>query len=102
MSEFVSRVMGVWPHLKDDISYSAFTHDIEEKEKQGWNFRDIMSYLKTFEEVSPIPDDADEDFAIRREAAQLERRARIEAKYLDGNVELYEVRFSSLSPLVSR
>ena len=102
MSEFVNRVMNVWPHLKEDVSYSAFAHDIEEKENQGWEFKDVLSYLKTFEEVSPIPDDASEEYAMRAEAAYLERRARIEAKYLDGNVELYEVRFSSLAPLVSR
>jgi hypothetical protein len=101
-NEFVTRVLNVWPHLKDDVSFGAFAHDIEEKQNQGWEFKDVLSYLRTFEEVSPIPDDADEKEAMRLEAMYLERRARIEAKYLDGNVELYEVRFSSLAPLNSR
>ena len=100
--EYVARVLRTFPELKDDVSLDAFIGDIGEKHDQGWEFKDILSYLKTFEEVSPDPPDADEDFCMRREAAQLERRARIEAKYLSGNIELYEVRFRSLSPLVSR
>lgn len=108
MTDFVSRVLECYPFLKEDVSLDAFVSDIEEKQKEGWEFRDVLSYLRTFEEISPEPivppfdGDGDEEFYLRREAAQLERRAIIESKYLNKHIELYDVRFASLAPLLSK
>lgn len=100
--EFVARSIAAFPQLKEVEYISAFEQDIGECFDRGWEYKDVLSYLRTFEEVSPIPDDTDEEQAMRLEAMYLERRARIEAKYLDGNVELHVVRFEALAPMISR
>ncbi len=90
--EFVARAIAVFPQLKEVEYLDAFIGDIGERFLQGWEFKDVLSYLRTFEEVNP---ETEEELALRRRAA-------IEAKYLDGNVELHDAWFSSLAPLVSK
>lgn len=88
--EFVERVLRRFPQISDnpvENHLECFIGDIGEKFKQGWDYSDVVAYVKTFEEASP---DLEEDVALTR-------RARIEAKYINGDVELHEIRFVSLA-----
>jgi hypothetical protein len=101
--EFIAKVMRRFPQLDDCESKSCFISDIGEKYSQGWEYADVVAYVKHFEEVTPAKEDPEmtaED-VLRDEARVFEIWARLESKYLH-TCKPEEIRwdFKSLSALI--
>lgn len=101
--DFVNKVMRRFPQLDDCESRSCFTDDIGEKYSQGWEYADVVAYVRTFEEVTPAKDDPDmtAEGVFADEARIFEIRARLESKYLHtSKPEEMHWRFEALGALI--
>lgn len=84
------RAVSVFSSLDTCEYRETIIQDAEKLLNDGWEYKDILSYLKTFEEVNP---NLEEDVA-------LQRRQVLYAKYLHLYIELHEREFQSLAPLL--
>lgn len=88
--EQAERAISVFSQLDTCDYRHIFVRDIMELFEKGWEFRDVLTYLRTFEEVSP---NLEEEVAFQRRDA-------INAKYLHLYINLREHEFKALAPLL--
>lgn len=90
-SKYLDKVLRRYPAIITDSSRDSFIYDIQKMYDEGWDLKDTLAYIATFEEVNPNLD----------ETVALERRARIEIPKYIGEVHLYVYNFKALGELLS-
>ena len=89
--EQAERAIAAFEQLNTCEYRDCFITDVTELFEKGWERQDVMSYIRTFEEVNP---NLEEDVALGR-------RQRLYAKYIHLYVdELRDYNFQSLAPLL--